>query len=42
MEKLKDVISYAQENLAQESTGHDFEHAKRTAGLAEKIIKKTN
>ncbi|GBD71912.1 HD domain-containing protein [Tetragenococcus halophilus] len=40
MEKLKDVISYAQENLAQESTGHDFEHAKRTAGLAEKIIKK--
>ncbi|GMQ74537.1 hypothetical protein [Tetragenococcus halophilus] len=40
MEKLKDVISYAQENLAQESTGHDFEHAKKTAALAEKIIKK--
>lgn len=39
MEKLQEVISYAQKNLAQESTGHDFEHAKRTAALAEKIIK---
>ncbi|GMA08315.1 metal-dependent phosphohydrolase [Tetragenococcus halophilus subsp. flandriensis] len=40
MEKLQEVISYAQKNLAQESSGHDFGHAKKTAGLAEKIIEK--
>ncbi|MDN6639915.1 MAG: HD domain-containing protein [Tetragenococcus sp.] len=39
MEKIKCIISYAQENLAQEKTGHDFAHAQRTSSLAEKIIK---
>lgn len=39
MEKIESIISYAQENLAKENTGHDFAHAQRTAHLAEKIIK---
>lgn len=38
MEKIECIISYAQENLAKENTGHDFTHAERTARLAEKII----
>jgi len=38
MEKIEAIISYAQENLAEESTGHDFAHAQRTAHLAKKII----
>ncbi|GAA3009045.1 HD domain-containing protein [Tetragenococcus solitarius] len=39
MKKINKIIAYAQKQLAQEKTGHDFEHAKRTAFLTEQIIK---
>lgn len=39
MKKINQVIAYTQKKLAQEKTGHDFEHAKRTAFLAKQIIK---